>query len=148
MTPAAVYRSVGMLDGDFLLGHDDIDWALRLRDAGYELRVIGEPLVRHKVSVSAGVRGSNVLQPLQAYHYARGSMLVAAKHRRGWRTFPYIAGQVLIRLPFYTVQMLRARRPGGVPSYLHGLQDGYREFVRPGREKRRSEASEGGLPGK
>jgi GT2 family glycosyltransferase len=145
MTPAAVYRDVGMLDPDFLLGHDDIDWALRLRDAGYEIRVVGEPLVRHKVSVSAGVRGSNVLQPLQAYHYARGSMLVAAKHRHGWRTFPYLAGQLLVRLPFYTVQMLRARKPEGVRSYVRGLRDGYREFLRPG-ERRHREGSEGSRP--
>ncbi len=124
MTATAVFADVGLLDERFFLGHDDIDWGIRLKRAGYQLRVVGRPLVAHKISVSSGSRGSNVFSPLQAYHYARGSVLIGRKWARGWRRGPYLAGQVLGRLPLYCGRMIVARRPAGVPAYLRGLRDG------------------------
>jgi len=134
MTPRHVFEEAGLLDERFFIGNDDIDWGLRLRDAGLELRVIGRPLAAHKVSATAGTRGSNVLSQTQAYHYARGSMLLAAKWAPGWRLFPFLAAQVLVKLPYYSAQMALARRLSGAGRYLRGLVDGYRSYLRDGRE--------------
>jgi len=129
MTPRRVYDDVGLLDERFFLGQEDVDWGLRLREAGYEARVVGRPLVAHKVSASAGVRGSNVLSPAQAYHYARGSMLIAAKWARGPSLGAYLAGQLLVRLPYYSAQAARHNRWASIPAYLRGLRDGYRSYL-------------------
>jgi GT2 family glycosyltransferase len=130
MSPRHVFEDVGLLDDRFFIGHDDVDWSLRLRDRGYELRVAGRPLAAHKISATAGRRGSNVLGGRQAYHYAKNSMLIAAKHSRGWRLWPYLAGQALVRLPYYSAQMALDGSPGGIPAYLRGLRDGYRAYLR------------------
>jgi GT2 family glycosyltransferase len=129
MIPAAVFREIGLLHEGFFVGLDDIDWCLRLREAGYEVRVAGQPLVAHKVSATVGERGSNVLTSAQAYHYARSSMLLGARWRRGWRLPLYLAGQVLIRFPYYSLQMALRGRPDGIASYARGIAHGLREFV-------------------
>jgi GT2 family glycosyltransferase len=130
MTAADAFREVGLLDERFFAGHDDVDWGLRLKRAGRKAMLLGRPLAAHKVSASVGVRGSNVFAPTQAYHHARGSMLLAAKYARGPRLLPYMAGQLLVRLPFYAVQMTAAGRPAGVAAYVRGLLNGYRDFLR------------------
>jgi GT2 family glycosyltransferase len=129
MTPRKVYEDIGLLDERFFLGQEDVDWGIRLRQAGYEARVVGRPLVAHKVSLSAGVRGSNVLSPAQAYHYARGSMLIAAKWVRGLNLATYLCGQLLVRLPYYSAQAARHNRWASIPAYLRGLWDGYRLYL-------------------
>jgi GT2 family glycosyltransferase len=132
MTAASVFREVGLLDERFFSGHDDVDWGLRLKRAGRKAMLLGRPLAAHKVSATVGVRGSTVFAPTQAYHHARGSMLLAAKYARGPRLLPYMAGQLLVRLPFYSVQMAAAGRPAGAAAYVRGLLSGYRDFLRKG----------------
>jgi GT2 family glycosyltransferase len=129
MVPAQAFRELGLLHEGFFVGLDDIDWCLRLRQAGYEVRVAGRPLVAHKVSATIGERGSNVLTRAQAYHYARSSMLLAARWSKGWRLPPYLAGQLLVRFPYYSLQMALRKRPGGIASYARGLRDGMRDYI-------------------
>ncbi|HEY7270902.1 MAG TPA: glycosyltransferase family 2 protein, partial [Dehalococcoidia bacterium] len=111
---------VGLPDERLFFGHDDVDWCLRARDAGFKLLVVAEPLVRHKVSTTGGRRGSLAFTDFSAYHHARGSMVMARRHARGWRLAPYLAGQVLVRWPYYSALMLREGRLTGPFSYLAG----------------------------
>ncbi len=119
-------RDVGLPDARFFFGHDDVDWCLRARKAGYLRLVVGEPLVRHKVSTTGGKRGSTVFTDFSAYHHAEGSMLLGAKHARGLRLGPYLFGQFVVRFPYYSLEMLRNGRWTGPLSYLRGLIRGFR----------------------
>ncbi len=123
------FEAVGLLDDRFFAGHEDVDWCLRAQAAGYRCVVLGKALVRHKVSVTGGVRGSNVLSAGRAYHFARGGMLVCAKHARGLRLVTSVAGQVLLRFPFYAAGMLLHGRPGGALLYAGGVIDGLWRYV-------------------
>ncbi len=129
LTATRVFRDVGLLDERFFIGHDDVDWALRLHARGWELRLLGKPLVTHKVSATVGREGSNVLTPAQAFRYGAGSMLMAAKHVKGWRLLPYMAGQLLVRWPFYSAQMAMAGSWSGAGAYGRGLADGYKRYL-------------------
>jgi hypothetical protein len=59
-------------------------------------------------------------------------MLIGAKHARGVALAPYLFGQLCIRWPYYSVQMLRAGHLGGPGAYLAGMLAGARYFARPG----------------
>jgi len=122
-------EDVGLPDERFVFGHDDIDWCLRASAKGYRALVVGEALVRHKVSSTGGTRGSTVLTDFSAYHHAKGSMLVGAKHATGWRLVPYLCGQVFVRFPYYSLIMLRAGRLTGPLSYMRGLVAGLRYLL-------------------
>jgi hypothetical protein len=86
-------------------------------------------VIHHKVSVTGGVRRSNVLSAGRAYHFARGGMLVWAKHARGPRLVTSVAGQILLRFPFYVAGMLLHDRPRGALLYAGGMIDGLWRYV-------------------
>jgi GT2 family glycosyltransferase len=124
-------EAVGLPDARFFFGHDDVDWCLRARQQGYLRLVVGQALVRHKVSTTGGERGSTAFTSFSAYHHAAGSMLMGAKHARGAGLAPYLFGQLCVRWPYYSLQMLRAGRLDGPTAYLRGLLAGSRYLWRP-----------------
>jgi hypothetical protein len=66
----------------------------------------------------------------QAYHYARGSVLLGRKHAAGLGLAAFMAGQLFVRFPYYSLGMLRSGRGKGAIKYLRGLIDGSRVFLR------------------
>jgi GT2 family glycosyltransferase len=120
----AALEATGLPDERLFFGHDDVDWCLRAREAGYRCLVVGEPLVRHKISTTGGARGSLAFTDFSAYHHAKGSMIMAARHAPGLRLAPYLFGQLCVRFPYYSLAMVRAGRLTGPLSYLRGLAAG------------------------
>jgi GT2 family glycosyltransferase len=114
-------EEVGLPDERFFFGHDDVDWCLRARAKGYLLLLVARPLALHKVSTTGGRRGSTVFTAFSAYHHAKGSMALGAKHARGLRLAAYLAGQLFLRFPYYSLSMLAAGRVLGPLAYLRGL---------------------------
>lgn len=131
MVSKAAFERVGLFDESFFFGHEDVDWCLRARDAGFQCRVVGRPLVRHKVSASSGVRGSLTFTPFSAFHFAAGSVKLGRKRNRGWRFLPFAAGQILVRLPLYALRMARAGQGQAIVSYFKGLKEGLSAEMRP-----------------
>jgi GT2 family glycosyltransferase len=77
MIATPVFRRIGLIDERFFLIHEESDFCLRARQAGFRCGVIGEPLVWHKGS-STFKRTSN---GLQRYYDARNLYLLLRKHR-------------------------------------------------------------------
>jgi GT2 family glycosyltransferase len=127
-------EAVGLFDERFFFGHEDVDWALRAARLGWSAGLLAEPLVRHKVSVTGGKRGSNVFTDFSAYHYGRGSMLVGLKHSRGLRLLTFVAGQLAVRLPYYSLQILRSGSVRPIGHYVRGLLAGLSTIRRVRRE--------------
>lgn len=86
MIGAEVFRRIGLIDERFFLIHEESDFCLRARLAGFRCGVIGEALVWHKGSSSFRRAGNG----LQRYYDARNLFLLLRKHRatcrggRGW----------------------------------------------------------------
>jgi len=117
--------AVGLLDDRFFFGHDDVEWCLRARRHGLRCLVVPAALVRHKVSVTSGVRGSNVLGPSSAYTHALGSVLVGAKHFKGFRALPFLLGLLAIRMPYNLSVMALAGAWRSILPYVRGLVEGF-----------------------
>src|SRR5262249_42366733 len=64
MIAASVFRSIGLIDERFFLVHEESDFCLRARRAGFACGVIGESLVWHKGSSSFKRTGKS----LQRYY--------------------------------------------------------------------------------
>jgi GT2 family glycosyltransferase len=93
---APVFRKIGLIDEQFFLVHEESDFCLRARKAGFRCGVIGEALVWHKGSQTIRRSGLRV----QRYYDARNLLLLLSKHgylpgkrsgrlRSLWRYFKY-----------------------------------------------------------
>lgn len=113
-------RHVGVLDEQFFMYYEDLDWSIRLRQAGYRLRLVANAHLYHRVSLSTGGTDS----PLHRYYLARSSILFFLRYAnlgRPWAIFVYrsfSAIKMVARLVI-TGQKATAR------AYLRGLWDGW-----------------------
>lgn len=123
-------EAVGLMDCRYFLYYDDIDWCFRARMKGLSSIVVGQPLVAHKVALSSGDRGSNVLSKVSAYYYARNAFVLGTKHVRGLELLPFLLGQFGLRLPYYSLRMALAGRWSGIPSFVRGMGHGLSAYLR------------------
>lgn len=66
MVPKAVWDKVGEFDKAFFLGCDDLDYSLRLRDAGYSLRIATDVFVFHKGHASFEAESESLKMNIQS----------------------------------------------------------------------------------
>jgi GT2 family glycosyltransferase len=115
-------EAVGMFDERFFVYYEDSDYCLRLRHAGWRLRVEPGARLWHKVSRSSD--GSD--SPNERYWMGRSSVLFYRKHVRGWRwlvVVPWRAGSALKT----ATRLLLRRRPAAARAYLAGVWQGLRD---------------------
>ncbi|MCU0490145.1 MAG: glycosyltransferase family 2 protein [Chloroflexaceae bacterium] len=121
----AVFAAVGLLDERFYMYFEDFEFCLRAGRAGFRSLLCNQALVRHKVSASAGRRGSNVMLPTKAYYFGRNPFLMLPTFQGIWRLTGWLS-QFAVVLPFHLVQGARAGDVGFLGSYLRGMADGLR----------------------
>ena len=76
MIRSDVFQRIGLIDERFFLIHEESDFCLRARRAGFRCGVIGEALVWHKGSTSFKRTGKR----LQRYYDTRNLYLLLRKH--------------------------------------------------------------------
>jgi hypothetical protein len=124
MIKREVFEQIGLLDEMYDYYFEDVFFCRRAKKAGYGSFLVAQPLIRHRVSTSAGVEGSNRMTPFRAYYYARNPCLFLKRNAKGWRKISGLAGQFLIRFPFYLLQTLKKRDFTSLAAYLRGLRHG------------------------
>ncbi|MCL4262550.1 MAG: glycosyltransferase family 2 protein [Anaerolineae bacterium] len=110
----------GLLDEHFFMYYEDLDWSIRLRQAGYRLRFVGAAHLYHRVSLSSGGENS----PLHRYYLARSSVIFFSRHARAG----CVGAIVLFRLGSavkIVAQLLLAGKATVARAYLRGLYDGW-----------------------
>jgi GT2 family glycosyltransferase len=76
-----VLETVGLLDEDYFLYSEDVDWSLRTKQSGFELGYWPQSVIWHKNAGSSGGAGS----PLHVYYQSRNRLLLAWRYG-SWRT--------------------------------------------------------------
>lgn len=104
--PAKVIAEVGLLDADYFLNNEEIDYCSRIKNAGYDCVYVPEAKLWHKVSVSFGGEHS----PLKEYFTSRNRLLWAQKN-----------ADRLLRYQVYYDSLKGVAKRVGFP-YLHLLQ--------------------------
>lgn len=74
--PAEVFRTVGLLDSDYFLNYEEIDFQCRVRAAGYTTLYEPHAHIWHKIAASFGGDSS----PLKYYFIFRNRLLWAQRH--------------------------------------------------------------------
>ena len=111
----AAIEEVGLLDEELFLYTEDLEWSLRIRNAGFAVVYVPAARVRHRVSAAAGGAGS----PTPSYYETRNMLAVVERYRplprgaRGLRRALVVSPRVL----------LAARRPASAWAALRGWRD-------------------------
>lgn len=79
LVKAEVIRNIGMLDPDYFLYYEDVDWCARAKKAGYKMLCVQYAKIWHKESASTlANKGSS----LHKYYQFRNRLLFLKKHSR------------------------------------------------------------------
>lgn len=121
MVRGELIERIGGFDEDFNMYAEDIEYGFRARDAGSKSLYVPSALVRHKVSSSSGVQGSNVMTPQRSFFYARNMILLVLKRVHWPEHFTCFLGQFAISLPYYSGMIAMQRVRGGLRAYYRGI---------------------------
>lgn len=119
-----VFETAGLLDEDLFVYFEETDLCLRAARAHFRCMLVHEPLVRHKVSASSGIRGTDYLTATKAYYFGRNPFLIL-RHNPSW--FLRLSGflsQFAVVLPFWAYQSFKARNMGVMREYIVGMWHG------------------------
>ncbi len=118
------FEKIGFLPEEYFLYFEDVDFCKKINDKNYLCYFLAKPLVKHNVSSSSGIAGTNKISPLRAYYYARNPLLYIRKNGKGFSSLAWLFGQFFIRLPYYFLEMSRQRNPAVFLWYIRGIKDG------------------------
>lgn len=82
---ANLLKEIGLLDPDFFLYREDVDWCLRARHLGYRIVYVPEAKVWHR---SSHLRENEL--PRITYYLTRNSLMLLVKHHQGMIRFTVV----------------------------------------------------------
>jgi GT2 family glycosyltransferase len=116
-----VFERVGLMDEDFFLYFEEVDWSLKVRQAGYRILAVPLSVVWHKVSATLGTTS-----PVIDYYMLRNHLRLIGRHWSGGRRL-YLQGRVVLRnllaIAAFTVKPHDGRRIPNRDARLLALRD-------------------------
>ncbi|MBN1651069.1 MAG: glycosyltransferase family 2 protein [Bacteroidales bacterium] len=113
MIPMHVIKEVGLMADVFFLYYEELDWAHRIRNAGYKIYYVHNSLVYHKESISTGGRVS----ALRAYYMTRNRILYLRRNFKGFTYFLALLYQILVAIPKNAVTSALKGGPKFIRAY-------------------------------
>ncbi|MFZ4056700.1 MAG: glycosyltransferase family 2 protein [Ferruginibacter sp.] len=99
MLPATVIEKAGLMSELFFLYYEELDWAARVKKAGYEIHYAGIAEIFHKESVSTGKNS-----PFKTFYLYRNRLLYIRRNYKGWRWLIAAAFFVAISSPVHIIK--------------------------------------------
>jgi hypothetical protein len=116
-----VFERVEALDESFFLYYEEVDWCLKLRQAGFCILAVPSSVVWHKVSASLGSSS-----PVIDYYMLRNNLRLILRHWSGALrviVFTRIVARNLATILAYTVKSHRGARIRNRNARLLALRD-------------------------
>jgi GT2 family glycosyltransferase len=115
MVRTNILHVVGLLDPDYFLYVEDVDWCFRIKKFGYRILCDTESRIWHKGSASTGGESS----PTAVFYVARNGFLFMKKNARMYHLPTYI----LASLYYFSRSLFIAslENPKGLTSTIHGV---------------------------
>jgi GT2 family glycosyltransferase len=94
MLKREVIETTGLMNEQYFLYYEEIDWSTRIRKAGYAIDYIPDTYVLHKESLSTGKDS-----PLKSYYMSRNRVLYILLNRSGFQKAVNFLYQLFIAIP-------------------------------------------------
>ncbi len=114
------FENVGLLDERFFMYYEDLDFCLRVREAGYRLILVPKAHLWHKVSQSTG----GEINPTERYYMALSSVMYFRKHMRGVQILLIPLYRFLSALR-WTLKLITKQEWTSLAAYWRGLFMGW-----------------------
>lgn len=122
-----VVQQVGLLDDRFFIYHEDVDWSLRIRGAGWKLEYFPQSQLYHIAGVSQKSKvktREGFLSPRTHYLNLRNQVFVIRKHLN-WYHFPTATLFMLVMAVAYVAYFTVRGRFKKLTAVYEGLKDGF-----------------------
>lgn len=122
-----VFEKVGLMDEDFFLYHEELDYCYRVTQAGFRLVLVPQAKLWHKVSLTSGGGWS----PTVSYWMAHNSIIYYRKHARWWQwlfIIPWRLGSGIKT----SALLIFNNRWQNLSEYWRGIWNGFRKPLRKG----------------
>lgn len=116
MCSKAVIERAGMMDEDFFLYYEELDWGERVRKNGFEIWVEPRARVYHKESLTVGKLGS-----LKTYYLNRNRVWFMRRNYGGWKIAGFYLFLFLVTIPKNTLQMLLKGEKDNLKAFWRGI---------------------------
>lgn len=114
---ANIFREIGLMDEDYFVYYDDVDFVWRMKQKGVRIRFASKPIVYHKVSSSTG--GEHT--PFSTYYLSRNRIYFVRKHFKSLHLLLTMSFVLCSRLARLTTLPQKLSIAG-----LKGLKEGMR----------------------
>jgi GT2 family glycosyltransferase len=112
---SVVVDRIGLLDPDFFLYYEDVDWCLRAQKHGYGVVYVPESKIWHKIP-------RDEIRSLNSYYYGnRNSFLLIKKNRDSFKIFCYI--NLLINKTVFAIYLLITGKRKAANMVIHAVYD-------------------------
>ncbi len=115
----SVVDDIGLLDPNYFLYYEDVDWCLRARKQGYKIFYVSKSKIWHKIP-------SEEIRSLSSYYYGnRNSFLLIKKNRDSFKLFCYI--QLFINKLIFALYLMVKGKRNASSMVMHALYDAVRD---------------------
>ena len=111
-------EKAGLMPEEYFLYYEELDWSVRIREAGYRIAYDPRATVFHKESATTGRQS-----PLRSYYLTRNRLLYARRNRRGAARRLSIVYQLGVALPKSVAAALLHGRGDLAAAVLRGGRD-------------------------
>jgi hypothetical protein len=115
-----VLDQVGLLWDDFFIYYEELDWSVRIREAGWRVLFVPGSVVFHKESMTTGRHS-----PFKTYFMNRNRVLFVKRHGHALHQAAFTAWALGAVLPIHLTRHLRAGRRDLARALVRGLRDGF-----------------------
>jgi GT2 family glycosyltransferase len=119
--------AVGLLDEDLFAYVEDVDWALRVRDAGFEIVLAPGARAWHRVSASTGGQATST----HTLYYGVRNTVIVLERRRPLGTVGNALRRVSILAAFTLHALTRPNRREALRAVREGFSDARSERLGP-----------------
>lgn len=116
-----VFEQVGLIDESFFLYFEEVDWSLKVRQAGYRILAVPSSVVGHEVSATLGANS-----PVIDYYMLRNHLRLIGRHcgaaRRGY-LWSRVVLRNLLALVAFTVESHDGKRTPNRNARLLAIRD-------------------------
>lgn len=118
---AEIVRQIGLLDEMYFLGWEDVDWTVRVMNAGYKAYYVPQSKIWHRESYDTKKNGG---KKLRDYYGVRNSILFARKHMPSWWGWPLYWMSMAKRMAYLTGGYLLIGDPARIVAIYKGVWSG------------------------